>query len=253
LIIGSTEYRRVAGFIRFVAFFGVLILVLALVVLPLVAGPILTGMVRDMGLRSDTLRVSVELFDPMLVVGRPRAVHVVASGVDLSPAGIGSFELTLGGVSLFDRTWQTVDGELRDISVTTGGERFNVGSVRVTGDAAAAQATARLSAPEIEALIRYTARREGLPLDDVQLTSAGIRVTINGIEGSGRLEVRGGALVLIPGTGTGGIPLLQPAPSDAWQLEEAWISDDAVNVRGVVDTTSLARQVIRSSGSAAAP
>jgi hypothetical protein len=242
-IIGRTEYRRVAGFVRFICFFGVLVAVLGLVVLPLVAGPILTGMVRNMGVRSDTLRVSVELFDPLLVIGRPRAVHMAATGVDLSPAGIGSFELTLGGVSLFDRTWQTVDGELRDISVTTGGETFTVGSVRVNGDADAAQATARLSAPEIEELIRYAARREGLPLDDVELTDEGVRVTIDGVEGNGRVEVRGGALVLLPGTGTGGIPLLQPAPSDAWQLEEAWISDDAVNVRGIVDTTRLARQV----------
>jgi hypothetical protein len=62
--------------------------------------------------------------------------------------------------------------------------------------------------------------------------------------GARRLEVRGGALVLFPGVaGAPAVPLVQPAPADPWQLEEAWISDDGLNVRGVVDTTRLARQV----------
>ncbi len=68
-----------------------------------------------------------------------------------------------------------------------------------------------------------------------------MRVTIQGVEAQARLEVRGGALVLFPGTG-GGVPLLQPAPSEAWQLEEAWISDNGLNLRGVVDTTRLAAE-----------
>ena len=55
--------------------------------------------------------------------------------------------------------------------------------------------------------------------------------------------MRGGALVLFPGIGLGGVPLVQPAPADPWQLEEAWISDSGLNIRGVVDTTALARQV----------
>ena len=55
--------------------------------------------------------------------------------------------------------------------------------------------------------------------------------------------VRGGALVLVPGTGTGGVALIQPAPSDGWRLEEAWISDEGLNLRGTVDTTVLATEV----------
>lgn len=232
-----------AGFLRFLALFVVLVAFLALVVLPLAAAPILTQMVRDMGLRSDSLSVSVALFDPTLMFGRSRSLHISATNVDLSPAAIGTLELTLGDVSLFDRTWQTVDGEITNISLTSRGDTVNVGSVRVTGPAAAASATARLTAAESEALIRFAAEREGLALDKVAFSNEGVRVTIDGVEGQARLEVRGGALVLFPGTGHGGVPLLQPAPSDAWQLEEAWISDDGLNVRGVVDTTRLAAQV----------
>lgn len=230
-------------FLRFVGFFVLLVAFLGLVVVPLVAGPILTGMVRDMGLKSDTLRVSVELFDPLLFVGRARAVHVTADAVDVSPAGIGALDLTLGGVSFFQRSWQTVDGELQDVSLTTGGERFVVGSVRVSGEAATASATARLTGPELEGIVKFAASRQGVTVDDVLLSNEGVRVVIGGIEGAARIEVRGGALVLIAGPQGVAVPLLQPQPSDAWRLEEAWISDEAVNVRGVVDTTRLASAV----------
>lgn len=232
-----------AGFLRFLALFVALVAFLALVALPLAATPILTQMVRDMGLRSDSLRVSVALFDPMLMFGRSRSLHISAANVDLGPAAIGTLELTLGDVAPFDRTWRTVDGEITNVSVTTGGDTISVGSLRVTGEASAANATAHLTAAESEALIRFAAEREGLVLDRVQFSNEGVRVTVGGVEAQARLEVRGGALVLFPGTGDGGVPLLQPAPSDAWQLEEAWISDNGLNVRGIVDTTRLANQV----------
>ncbi|MEO6351435.1 MAG: hypothetical protein ABIP53_12355, partial [Candidatus Limnocylindrales bacterium] len=176
-------------FLRFVAFFVLLVGVLGLVVLPLIASPILTGMVRDMGLKSDTLKVSVELFDPLLFVGRARAVHITAYAVDISPAGIGSMDLTLGGASFFERSWQTVDGELRDVSLTTGGERFTVGSVKVTGEAEEANATARLTGPELEALVKFAAGRAGMSVDAVLLTNEGVRVVIGGVAGPGRIEV----------------------------------------------------------------
>ena len=232
-----------AGFLRFLAWFAVLVAVLALVVLPLIATPILTQMVRDMGLRSETLRVSVDLFDPSLLFGRARNLHVVATNVDMSPAGVAGIDFTLGDVSFFDRKWGTVDGALTGISVTTSTGTVTLGSVTVSGDAESATATARLSADETESLIRFAAEREGLRLDDVQFGSDGVQVTIRGVTAAAQLQVRGGALVLFPGSGSGGVPLIQPAPSDGWALQEAWISDDGLNIRGVVDTTRLAAQV----------
>jgi hypothetical protein len=233
----------VGGFLRFLALFVVLVAVLGLVVLPLAATPFLTQMVRDMGLRSDSLRVSVELFDPSLMLGRARNVHISATNVDVSPAGIGSLDLTLGGVNFFDRTWETVVGEIDHVSVATGGQTLVVGSLKVSGPANAASAIARMSAAQTEALIRFAADREGLRVDRVQFTDQGVRVSLHGIGADGRLEVRGGALVLLTGTDNGGVPLIQPAPSDPWQLEEAWVSDDGLNVRGVVDTRRLAEDL----------
>jgi hypothetical protein len=233
----------VSGFLRFLALFLVLVGVMVLVVLPLAVGPFLTQLLRDQGLRSDSLQVTVAMFDPFLVVGRSRSTHLSATDVDFTSTTVGSLELTLGDVSLFDRTWGTVNGEIRDVAVRSSTETVSVGTLAVTGPAQAATATARLSAAEGEALIRAAAARQGLRVDRVLFSGVGVRVTIGGVEAAGRLEVRGGALVLFPGSGLGGVPLVQPALADPWQLEEAWISDAGLNIRGVVDTTALARQV----------
>jgi hypothetical protein len=221
----------------------VLVSFLVLVVLPLLVGPFLTQVLRDQGLRSDSLQVTVAMFDPFLVMGRSRSTHLSASDVDLSPAMVGSLELTLGDVSFYARTWGTVSGEIRDVAVRTTAETLRVGTLAVTGPAGSATATARLSAAEGEALIRAAAARQGLRVDRVNFSGVGVTVTIGGVEAAARLEVRGGALVLFPGGGLNGVPLIQPAPADPWQLEEAWISDSGLNIRGVVDTTALARQV----------
>jgi len=234
----------VGGFLRFLAFFAVLAAVLVLVVVPLAAGPLLTQMVRDQGVRSSNLAVTVALFDPTMLLGRSRSMHVSADDVDMSDATIGSLELTLNDISFFDQTWEQVDGEIRDIRVTTGGQTFVVDTLTVSGPADAANATVRLSADETESLIRFAAEREGLRIDDVAFSDTGVRVDLAGVQADARLDVRGGALVLVPPSGEGGVALIQPAPSDPWQLSEAWVSDEGLNLRGTVDTTRLVQNVI---------
>ncbi len=231
------------GFLRFVALFVALVAFLGLVAVPLVATPVLTGMVRDMGLRSDTLRVSVELFDPLVFIGRSRAVHVEATNVDVAPAGIGRMDIVLRDVSFLDRTWGSVDGELTDLRLTSGGQTFTASTVIVSGDQDEARATARLTDAQVQEIVRFAARRQGVAMDSVALTAEGVRVTTGGVSTLGRLEVRAGTLILAPGSGQQPIVLIQPQASDSLRLEEAWISDGALNVRGVVDTAVLTRQV----------
>jgi hypothetical protein len=58
--------------------------------------------------------------------------------------------------------------------------------------------------------------------------------------------VTGGALILDTGEG-GPIVLLQPAPSDPWTLQEAYVSADALNVRAVVDMTRIVKRATQAS------
>ncbi len=231
-----------SGFLRFAAFFALLLAALVLVVLPLALSPLLTQMVRDMGLRSDTLEVSVTPFDPSLILGRSREVRLVADGVDVPPGRIGSVDIRLGEASYFDRTFETVTGELRDVSVAVGGDEIRASSISLSGPAAAAGAVARFSEVEAERLIRLAAQRAGVAVDRVRVTDSGVTVKLHGVEAVARVTVRGGALLLQPSFG-GAVVLLQPVPSDPWSLSEAWISADGLNVRGEVDIARLARQV----------
>ena len=160
------------GFLKFLAFFGLLAAVLVLVVAPLLVGPLLTQTVRDQGVRSGNLAVTVALFDPTILLGRSRSMHVSADDVDMSPAAIGSLELTLGDVSYFDQSWATVDGEMRDIQLETGGQRFAVDTLTVAGPANAANATVRLSADETESLVRFAAGAAVSPVTKSHADSA---------------------------------------------------------------------------------
>jgi hypothetical protein len=232
----------VGRFLRFLAFFVLLVAAFVLVALPLLLGPLLTDMVRNAGMKADTLSVSVAPFDPTLLLGRARKVTLIASGVDASPARIGSVNLSVGDASYFDRSFQTVTGSIDDVTVTVNDAPVHIGDVSVDGPADAASATARLSATDTDRLIRLAGRRAGLIIDEVHVGDSGVTVKVSGIESDAKLAVSGGALVLDPGVG-GPIVLLQPAPSDPWQLKEAWVSADGLNVRAVVDMTELVERV----------
>jgi hypothetical protein len=239
----------VGRFLGFLVFFVLLAGVLVLVVLPLLLGPFLTGMVRDAGLKADTLSVSVAPFDPSLLLGRAHKVTLIASGVDEAPAKIGSIDLSIGDASYFDRSFQTVTGSLDDVSVTLSkGDVVHVGDISVDGPSDAASATAHMSAADTDRLIRLAGTRAGLTIDNVQIGDNGVSVKVSGIESNAKLAVSGGALVLDPGVGSQ-IVLLQPAPSDPWQLKDAWVDSGGLNVRAIVDVAQLTHGLL--GGSAA--
>jgi hypothetical protein len=230
-----------------VAWFALLLAGFVLVVLPLVAGPLLSGVVRDMGVRADTIEVTVALFDPGLVVGRSRQVTVSATNVDMAPATIGSFRVSLGDVYFFERTFETASGELDDVRLSIGNDTVGASSANIDGPADAATVTARFAAPQVEHLITVAAAHNGLTLDQVRVTDSGVKVTLRGIEADARLAVRGGALLLDPGLG-GAMVLLQPAPSDPWRLTDAWFSDRGLNLAGTVDVAKIVRDLAGTRG-----
>ena len=230
-------------FLRFVVFFVLLAAAFVLVGLPLVLSPVLTQIARNAGLQAQTLDVTVAPFDPTLLLGRARKVTLVASGVDLSPAQIGNVNVSVGNASYFDRSFDTVFGELDDVTLeVSGGDTVHIDNVKIDGPSDAASATAHLSAADTDKLIRLAAQRAGIQVDEVAVADSGVTVKVSGVESTARLSVNGGALVLDPGVG-GAIVLLQPAPSDPWSLQEAWVSADGLNVRGVVDFTRLAKSL----------
>jgi hypothetical protein len=74
----------------------------------------------------------------------------------------------------------------------------------------------------------------------VRLVEGAIRLRLGDVETRATITVDGGAIVLRPQAGPR-LLLLQPAPSDPWRLTDAWISDEGLSLRGVVDAAALAR------------
>ncbi len=230
------------GFLRFVAWFAVLVAGFVLVGLPLLVGPLLAGTVRDMGLRANTIDVSVALFDPGLVLGRSRQVTIDATNVDMAPATIGSIRLGLGDVHYFERSFQSVSGEISDVRLVMGNDTVSAASATIAGTANAATVTARFAADQVAQLLTIAAARNGVTLHNVTVTNSGVRVTVRDIEVDAQLLVRGGALLLDAGVG-GPQVLLQPKPSDPWRLDDVWFSDGGMNLTGTVDIAEIARDL----------
>ncbi|MDL2335928.1 MAG: hypothetical protein QFC55_07855 [Chloroflexota bacterium] len=226
------------GFLRFVAFFALLVAGFVLVALPLLMGPLLAGVVRDMGLRADRIEVSVALFDPGLFVGRSRQVTLNATNVDMGQGRIGSLQLTLGDVAFFDRTFDTASGDLQDVQLTLGENTVSAASATIDGPADAATVTARFTAAQVARLLTVAAAHNGLTLDKVTVTDSGVQVRVHGVEAGAQLSVRGGALLLDPGIG-GALVLIQPAARDPWRLTDVWFSANGMNLAGTVDVAQI--------------
>jgi hypothetical protein len=226
----------------------VLVGLLVFVVLPAVASPLLTQIVRDMGIEADDLEVSVESFDASLLTGRTDRLRIRGSNVAVPPALAGRLDLTFGGLSFLNRTFATVSGELQDVSLRAGGLALTISSVRVEGPAGAANATARLTAAEAEELIVLAARRAGVSVDSVRIDDGRLVIRAAGAESRAGIAVQGGALV-IERQGAQPVLLLQPAPTDPWQLTDAWVGTDGINIRGIVDAARVAQRLPATGGS----
>jgi hypothetical protein len=159
--------------------------------------------------------------------------------VELGQATVGELDVTLGDVSFLDRTFGSVDGKLRDVAVTAGGISASANEVDVSGPSGAAVATGHFNPAQSADIVKAAAKRVGVPLDDAQLVDGGLRLTVAGLELGADVSVEGGALVLTPQIGPQ-IVLVQPATSDPWQLEEAYVSPSGITVRGTVDATRVA-------------
>lgn len=235
-----------AGFLRFAAFFIILVGLLVFVVAPAVVSPFLTQMLRDTGLRGEGLNVSLDYFDPSLISGRAERLTVSGDNVELPPALVGSLDLALGEVSFVDRTFETITGELSDVTLAAGGLTVEVTRVTLDGPASAASATARFSSSQTQQLVQRAARRAGLNVDEVRLVDERLQLSLGGVETQAAIAVRGGALVLSPEIGPA-VLLLQPAPSDPWRLSDAWVASSGVTVSGVFDATSMSGRLWTSS------
>lgn len=230
------------GLIKFAVFSAALIALLVLVVIPVVAGPIISGLARDAGVVGDDVDVSVDLFGPSILTGRAPSVRLQAEGVEVPRAVIGHLDVTLTDVSLSDRSFESVSGALQDVRVSgPGGVPITVQAIDLEGPAEATRATGRMDRPESEGLVREIAAQAGVDVDDVSLGDGSLTIQHGGQTTEARLRVAGDALIL-EAPGADPVVLMAPAPSESWRLSDVRVTPEGMTVDLVVDMRDLAAQ-----------
>jgi hypothetical protein len=124
------------------------IVAIALIVtigIPAVVAGALTAGIRTAGLQADDLTVDVSSEPPTDLLGlRADRVRVRATHATFRGLGIGGMDVTLLGVSLLDRTADSVAGRLTDVMMANvDGQSLDLASVSLAGggDAITAQTT----------------------------------------------------------------------------------------------------------------
>lgn len=228
---------------KFLVFACALLAVLAFVVVPAVAGPVISSALRSAGLQSENVDVGVDLIGGGILSGRASVVHVRASDVAVSRAVIGQADLTLRDVSVSDQSFESISGTLTDVTLNhPTGASFVVDSVSIDGPSGAAEARGRMGKEQAEALVRQVSDDAGVELDEVTLEDGRIRLRQGGRTTEARLRVADSALILDHSDGDSEV-LVAPAPSDPWRLRDVRVGRDGLELDVIVDAGSLAQQL----------
>ncbi len=232
------------GLVKFAAFSVALIALLVFVVIPVVAGPIISGLVRDAGVVGDDLEVSVDVFGPSILGGRVPSVRLQADDLEVRSATIGRLDVTLSEVSATDRSFRSVSGTLWDVRVDgPGGSPVVLEVIALEGSAEATRATARLDRSESQALVQVVAAQAGVTVDEITLGDGVLAIQQGGQTTQAQVRVTGEALILET-AGADPVVLLPSPPSGSWRLRDVRISPDGMMVDLSVDLRDLAAQLI---------
>ncbi len=122
---------------------------------PSVAGALVSAGLSAGGVATTTRTVAVDAEPPLeLLLGRAHAVRIDATGATAVGIRAAHLVLTLRDVRLLDRTYDTIEATMTDVTVPSRGHDVLLSSIVVAGPADDATVTARLPAGEVAALIR---------------------------------------------------------------------------------------------------
>lgn len=234
------------GLLGFLVFAAVFIAVLVFAVVPLAAGPIIASALQNSGaLQGGALNVDAEGSGPGFVTGRADALRLRGTDVDVQGLVVGEADVTLRGVSIAARTFDTVEGALRDVRLRIpDGPSVTIATVDLDGPAAAVRARGVLDEAQAAVVVREAARRAGVRIDSVALRDGALTIGRGAVTVGASLTVRDGALVLVPGSALPIVVLVRPSAGDPWSLSDVTLSASQVQLVGTLD----ARELLASGG-----
>jgi hypothetical protein len=168
------------------------IALLVVVGLPQVYAGVVTGALTAAGLSADDTTVHVASDPPTDLLGlHADTVTVTATDATFRELEIGSLDLTLHDVAVLDRTADTVDGTLSDVTVAlSDGAAITLDEIRIAGSQDAIRATTTIDGAQAEALIADAVeRRIGIRPSSVRLTAPDTLTIDAGVSVTGTLDV----------------------------------------------------------------
>jgi hypothetical protein len=220
-----------------------IVLALVWIALPWGAGWLATNALNASGFTGTDTHVDVAANPPfILLTGRADSVHLKSTNVGIDDLHASSIDFTLGGVSLLDRTFSSIDGSLSEVLVPApDGQPVTIESATVQGTSTSALATLKISTAEASRLAEEQLKSQtGISSKVTMSPPNAVTLTAGGHAQPCKLVVADGALQLIPDGGQ--LPtviLLQSGGGNPFTLTSVRIDQGYVILMGTIDVQSL--------------
>lgn len=230
--------------IGFLAFTATLVGLLAAFAVPAFVEPAVVAAVRAASpFGEQPLEVEVDVDAIGLLRGFVGEIRISGSNLATDGATIGALDITVRGVGIADRAFDSIVGSLGAIDVVDGdGSTIRVESVALSGPSGAVEAVAHVDAAQSQRLLLAALADAGYVLDGLRLVDGGVEAVILGQSVLVAPVVLDGGLYVPSIVGGGSIPVVVPAAGDAWRITAAAVSRSGLTIEAIVDSGRILDQ-----------
>ncbi len=209
---------------------------------PILARDAVEVALKSSGFTATSLSIHVsENPPPLLLLGRADQVHVVATGASVRGLRAQSLDVTLHDVDVATRSFASIEGTLQGASVPeSGGGRFSVAEVDISGPTSAAVTTLHLQPADVVAMVLAADRSVGadVPVGVELVPPSGLSLTFAGRQEAATLAIGADGSLLMR-AGSLSTTLARPGPDLPLQLRTVAVNASDLVVTGAMDARNL--------------
>ena len=227
--------------IQLLVTFAVLFLVVWFGV-PIGASWLATNALNASGFNGTDTKVDVHSdLPPRILLGHADSIHLTSSQVSSKNLHAATIDLTLNGVELFDRKFDSALGILTGVVVfAQDGKPVTIDKVTIDGVSTGATATLSMSNTEAASLAQSQLQSRGIVATVTVHSPDLVMITSGGQTGTAHLQVNGGELQLVPVTNNlPVITLIAKGDGNPFTLTSVGIGPTAVTLVGTIDLQTL--------------
>ncbi len=211
--------------------------------LPLGAGWLATTALNASGFTGTDTTIAVSANPPpILLTGRADSIHLTSTKVGVRDLHAASVDLTLTGVNLIGRKFETAHGTLGGVTVATpDGRSATISHVALDGSASAASASLTMTTVEAASLAESQLKAQAHVTSKVTFKAPDrMTITVNGRAQGGRMIAVGGSLVLVPDGGAlPTVTLIAPSDGNPFKITSVSVMPLGLMLAGTMDLQSI--------------